>query len=299
MIAYPDNLLLILIITGLVLLVTIKLILKNKRSRSIADLKSEWGKVIHKSRNIDLISIYYKTINQSNHRSVDDSTWSDLDMDEVYTRIDATISKIGEQKLYEILHSQRFSLKELRDFDNLIEFFNRNEAIRIKVQILLSKLKNQDLYYFSHLFSNKLPSRPGYYWIYPSMSLFTMVMICICIMYPHLIWIIIIAFISSMILHYINKLRIGSYIDSFRNIGRLSNTISRLVKLNIIGVDKDEIKLDLQNCKITSRQTKWLSYDFRDSLKIALKTIFPCQIKVFSLLVQTWQENQLLSGPWE
>lgn len=265
----PYTILLILPLLGLVLLVIIKLILKNQISKKIANFKSEWGKVIPKSRDIDLISIYYKTINKNTNHIVDDKTWSDLDMDEVYKRIDVTISRIGEQKLYEILHSQRYTLEELRDFDNLIEFFNRNEEIRTKVQLLFSKLKNQDLYYFPLLFSNKLPSWPGYYWIYPSISLFTLVMIAICIMYPHLVWILIIAFISSMILHYINKLRIGSYIDSFRNIGKLSNVLGRLVKIDIIGVDKDKIKMDLQKCQITRRQTKWLSYDFGDSNELA------------------------------
>ena len=235
------------------------------KQKKINEFKSQWGKIKDKARNMDLISIYYKSVRQNIPHTVDEKTWSDLDMDYVFKRVDATTCRIGEQKLYQILHSTNFNLEELLGIDKTIEYFNENEITRIEVQIILNKLPNKDLSFFPLLLSEELPPKPHYFWIYPSLSLFTLALISICSIIPHLIWLLIIAFISSMILHYANKIKIGSYIDSFRNISKIARALKKLLKLNLSCIDNQMLKQELLKSKIITRKTNWLSYDYSDS----------------------------------
>jgi len=64
-----------------------------------------WSGELKRDTELDLICRYHK--NKSRKASsvyVDDMTWSDLNMDEIFRRIDRCASSIGSQYLYHLLH---------------------------------------------------------------------------------------------------------------------------------------------------------------------------------------------------
>lgn len=270
----------------IVFLAIIKIIALRFRQKKINDFKSQWGKIKEYPRNMDLISIYYERVKQEIPYPVDEKTWSDLDMDYVFKRIDATTCRIGAQKLYQILHSPNFNLVELQKFDNMIEYFNENTTTRIEVQIILNKLTNRDLAFFPLLFTEKLPPKPHYFWIYPLLSIFTLAIIIICFFIPHLIWILIMAFISCMILHYANKIKIGSYIDSFRNISRITRALKKLLNLNLSCIDNPMLKQEILKSNSITRKTNWLSNDYSDSNELTSLFLLIFEIIKGALLLE-------------
>ncbi|MDP1994412.1 MAG: hypothetical protein Q8K40_04115, partial [Ignavibacteria bacterium] len=69
--------------------------LKNKR---IEYLRNIWGKQIDKHRNLGLISSYHSLLESSNNiPTVDEKTWSDLDFDSIFAKMDRNVSGIGQQ----------------------------------------------------------------------------------------------------------------------------------------------------------------------------------------------------------
>jgi len=54
-------------------------------------------------RDYDWIPLYFRYRQRSEPETVDDKTWSDLEMDEVFAAIDRTTSVIGRQYLYALL----------------------------------------------------------------------------------------------------------------------------------------------------------------------------------------------------
>jgi DNA mismatch repair ATPase MutS len=270
-------------LTGIILLyVVFKRLAYRSRLKKVNFYKSQWGKTINKHRPINEISIFYNNVRKDMDKSLDQKTWQDLDMDRVFSRIDATVSKIGEQKLYQILHAQNFNYKDLKELDDIVEYFDKNEIFRTDVQLILDKLSNQDLYFFPVLFTEKIPSKPHYYWIYPLLSFLNLAVIITCLIKPFLIWIIIIMFIASMILHYTNKLKIGSYIDSFRNIGKISTALRDLLKLKLKVIDNQKLKQEIAGCKTITRKTNWLSFDFREGNEIT--ALFYWIMEIFKAL---------------
>lgn len=86
--------------------------------------------------------------------SVDDITWNDLNMDDIFRRINACSSSIGEQCLYKKLRSVKFDKIKLDEFEEKVRFFNDNESRRIDVQKILLQLgKRENNYYIASFFN--------------------------------------------------------------------------------------------------------------------------------------------------
>lgn len=72
---------------------------------------------------------------------IDDITWHDLGMDDIFLKMDTCMSAVGEEELYHRLH--RPALTENEDdlhFKKLREFFDENVEPRIKVQEILHSI---------------------------------------------------------------------------------------------------------------------------------------------------------------
>jgi hypothetical protein len=94
---------------------------------------------------------------------IDDITWNDLNMDEVFCRIDTSFSAAGEEYLYFLLRTPSFSLKELSAREEVARFFAENEDVRLDVQWILHRLGHTgkfSLYdYLDYLGDLEVPSK--------------------------------------------------------------------------------------------------------------------------------------------
>ena len=86
------------------------------------------------------IATYFK--NKDQKKGIDDITWSDLSMDDIYKKINNTQSSAGREVLYDIIRNPLCSLKELKKRDSIIEYFMNNFEERLKLQLILSNLGN-------------------------------------------------------------------------------------------------------------------------------------------------------------
>lgn len=84
------------------------------------------------------ISGYYRR--HPREGQIDDITWNDLGMDEVFRRLNGTCSSAGEEILYDTLRSPRFSEEELAHRESLIRFFEENKEERLRLQLLFCSL---------------------------------------------------------------------------------------------------------------------------------------------------------------
>ncbi|QSX06654.1 DNA mismatch repair protein MutS [Sedimentibacter sp. zth1] len=72
--------------------------------------------------------------------SVDDITWNDLDMNNVFARINYTVTTPGEECLYSWLKNPLEDKKELEERMDFISRFNNNKTILHKLRMNLSKI---------------------------------------------------------------------------------------------------------------------------------------------------------------
>lgn len=104
------------------------------------------------------VSSYYenkcnaKIIDNSN--IVDDITWNDLNMDEVFKKINNTQSTVGQEKLYDMLRRSLYD-DNLKNRDRIISYFKENESDRFKLQYILGKLGYSKEAYTSNCLFNE------------------------------------------------------------------------------------------------------------------------------------------------
>jgi hypothetical protein len=126
-------------------------------------------------RDYDWIPLYFRYRQHNEPETVDDKTWSDLEMDEVFARIDRTTSVIGRQYLYAILriyNKDDFDVEKQRR-SALYSLFRTDEVFREKIQRALYPLRNSSSAYLTTLLYEELPPKPKYYYLlYFSSGLF-------------------------------------------------------------------------------------------------------------------------------
>lgn len=77
--------------------------------------------------------------------TLDDQSFSDLDLPSVYKKIDKTYTTAGEAALYTLIRNLIIDENELNGREKLIDFFCKNEDLRAELQVL----------YFNMGFDNK------------------------------------------------------------------------------------------------------------------------------------------------
>ena len=77
---------------------------------------------------------------------IDDITWNDLELDELFMVMNRTVSAMGEEYLYAMLRQPQFDSKEMEERERLISFFLKEEKKRIDVQEALYQIGKQRKY---------------------------------------------------------------------------------------------------------------------------------------------------------
>lgn len=71
---------------------------------------------------------------------LDDITWNDLDMDEVFRQMNGTYSSAGQEYLYYMLRTPVFSKEELLQREEVMRYFAEQEEERLKIQLLFRRM---------------------------------------------------------------------------------------------------------------------------------------------------------------
>lgn len=124
----------------------------NYDKKELIKRKERFGTVSeeeYSSQKMQSMKAFYEEIRRE-HTDVDDITWNDLDLDEVFMLINNTESGVGEEYLYAMLHQPEFSVEELSERERLIRFFETEEEKRLKIQLALHRIgKNKRVSIFA------------------------------------------------------------------------------------------------------------------------------------------------------
>lgn len=114
---------------------------KRRRAKLRYRLEHEYGALPKKEYGAERyasISGYYRRHPEKGQ--IDDITWNDLSMDDVFRRLNATCSSAGEEILYDMLRSPGVSEEVLAHRESLIRFFEENKEERLRLQLLFCRL---------------------------------------------------------------------------------------------------------------------------------------------------------------
>lgn len=111
--------------------------------RVLEIFRKNWGKQINNYINYDNLKHFFESQTKTDN-SLDDITWEDLNMNDVFKRINNTYSTLGEDLLYSILRNPIIDNESLCRRMKIIDFLQNNVESREKIGIQFLKLGEAD-----------------------------------------------------------------------------------------------------------------------------------------------------------
>lgn len=196
--------------------------------------------------NMNSVSSFFRNSSKE-FSDIDDITWNDLNMNDIYKKINNTQSTAGREMLYIILREINSDLGTLTKRDEIIEFFRNNADERFRVQFLLAKLGvNKDLYSTNCLY-NEMDNEKNNIWLYRFLTILPFVFIGMMVVWK---WFLLGAILSLVfnvtyaIKKRVKKVNVDGYTYMIK-IVNIANAIKKL-DLGILSEHIDKIEDDLK-----------------------------------------------------
>lgn len=147
----------------LFLIILIKGVVEDKRKiqkwqRTFREDFGKGNKRQWKSGELEQIS-HYSRDKQAEYE-IDDLTWNDLDMDEVFRQMAYTRSSLGDDYLYDMLRKPVGNKAVLKHREMQIQSLKKQEECRIELQILFARLGRIQEYSFSDYLKYLMQEEP-------------------------------------------------------------------------------------------------------------------------------------------
>src|SRR5215213_10589322 len=131
------------IVTPALMLLLVLAAVRRTRTQRLNQLRASWGQPVVRARRMDAMAASHRgriaALAQS--RSLDERTWTDLNLDDVFAALDRTASTLGQHALYHRLRTAPVA-PDLDAFDALVSRLAADRAARERAQVALSRLSD-------------------------------------------------------------------------------------------------------------------------------------------------------------
>jgi len=221
------------------------------------NLEKQWGKKPvekYKDEDIQAISGYYENLKEADHNRnfLDTITWDDLDMDNIFKRLNSTQSTVGEEYFYALMREPVTDSNILNERNRLIKFFQNNPIQRQQLQFLFARLGKSRFSGVSNYFFSTTVYKPFRHYKYIFLViLFVLSPIIMAFDLSTGILLLIASFIINMTTYYKAKNELSAQLDSMSYMVNLI-TYSR----KIANFDISELKDYTERLKKTASKIK-------------------------------------------
>lgn len=236
---------------------------KRELKRYILFLAGKYGqKQEHNeypSGRFEKIPMFYRH-NMPKH-FVDDITWNDLNMDEVYKSMNYTESSVGEEYLYYMLRNMDCDLDRLNKQEQLITYFMENEDARLYLQMLYHTIGKTGKYsifdYLDYVEQVKVNGNTRQI----LMICLIVASIVVCFFHSGIGIVLLVSLLIGNILSYFKeKKEVEPYLYSLAYVQKLLDACKKLcsVKLDILEESQRELKENLKQFRDFSANSMWI-----------------------------------------
>ena len=143
---------------------------RQQHSRRLALLREGWGQPHDRERDMTAIAAYHRVLNAGSQTVVDDRTWSDLLMDDVFAAVDRTQSGVGQQLLYARLRT-RSQPDQNAAFEQIVTRLTEDPSTRERAQLALNRLRAPAGYDLWRLTRPQALEVVWWHWLFPVSAL--------------------------------------------------------------------------------------------------------------------------------
>lgn len=228
---------------------------KRTKERIAGEIKKNWGAypdVDLTPERMEAIRAYYDLTKREN-LDVDDTTWNDVSMDEIFEMLDNTSCSIGEEYLYAMLRKLEYKNEVLEERESMISYYQEHEKERVDMQTALmqmGKLRGLSFYKGFHNTTESV-TRKGIHIIYCLSMVVSIACLVICTLASLPVKYFLLLFIAclgnNIVQYYKRKAEIEKHIYLLIHILKMLYSVDL-----ILGLESSETasyKKELQNIK--------------------------------------------------
>ena len=243
---------------------------KREMKRYISFLAKQYGKTReyeYPAGRFEKIPMFYEH-NKPKH-FVDDITWNDLNMDEIFKSMNFTESSVGEEYLYYMLRNMDCDFARLDKQEEFITYFMENEEERLYLQMLYHNVgKNGRFSIFDYLdYIDQVKIRSNVRQIL--MIILIIAAIILCFINSGVGVIAVVGLLIVNILTYFKEQKeIEPYLYSLAYVQRLLEVSKKMcgVKLDILEDSQRELRETLKHFKDFTANSMWIRMGGSSSL---------------------------------
>lgn len=260
------------IVVFLVIIIFCVGVLQEKRElkKYISLLSSRYGKKCeyeYPTGRFEKIPMFFEH-NKPKH-FVDDITWNDLNMDEIFKSMNFTESNVGEEYLYHMLRDMSCDLERMDKQEKMITYFMEDEDARLFLQMLYHKIGKNGKYsifdYLDYIEQVKIRSNVKQFLVLALM----VIAIIVCFIHSGIGVLAIISLLIGNILSYFKeKKEIEPYLYSLAYVQRLLDAGKKVcaVKMDILEDSQKELKETIKSFKDFSVNSMWIQMGSTSSM---------------------------------
>ncbi len=207
----------------------------NRKNVFEQELIESFGKMKLDPFNFKMIEKYFrKKDNSETYQVLSDKTCNDLDFDDLFTYLDRTNSKVGQQYLYNKLRTVNLDKKQTNLDEAIIDKLSKDSKLRIAIQYKLDLLNHKDAYFITTLFQDKHLKRPKWFRFIGILSLANLLFLVLSFFEVKFLIGLVIVFITNFLIHYWNKNNVVEYINSLPQLLKLNSVAGQLYKYPLL-----------------------------------------------------------------
>lgn len=214
--------------------------------------------------------------------TVDAITWNDLNMDDLYRQIDATVSVTGSECLYAALHHTGTGAETLRRRQQMAGLFQTDEAVRFHVQTALQKISRAHFHGAHRYLFDAAFQLPQNRWMFALLR--TLLIVCVLGgFFIRQLWIgaIVLMAVNAYLCYRLGPLWVKDE-TALRHIASVINAAQKIVRVDSVGIAPETERLK----KLLSplKPIKYWTHLFFDSYASTVEQLLVAYMKMFFFL---------------
>jgi hypothetical protein len=232
--------------------------------------------------------------------ALDDRTWKDLDLDEVFCALDQTASEPGRQYLYHLLRTPAFRSAPLEQRERLLARWASDETLTARVRGLLSRLQHPRAGELVQLVFGALPARPSYWFLFPALTVASLTCLALVTVWPAAFAVWLVVCLLNLWVQLAYKPRVKRFVPAIRELPAFVGVGSALGALDIPEAPQETAALREGSRTLRSLRhaAKWLVFepeggnDLVASIYEYVNLLFLLDVNAFVFTIEKLRNSQ-------
>ncbi len=194
---------------------------------------------------------------------VDDRTWIDLNLDQVFVELDHTSSRPGQQYLRQLLRAPAQSVSRISALNASVASFERDPAASSAIKSALYALDDPRASHLVRLMYGDLPDRPAFWWIFPMLTLCAIALAATVYFWPRALFGLIGIAVINVALQVFYRPRIEALLPAIHELPAFLSTAKKVAALGteLFPEERATLSEGFAQLGVLRRATSWLKFE--------------------------------------